>query len=136
MYYIGIDVSKKALSVFDGKSDLEFENTEGLKAFKRYLKKQYQNFENLGIIFEATGIYSESLKVPVINLGSQEALRLSDQLSVYPETAYFSFKSPGECPGQNPVEIIKTGIKKDTRLRRESLCRDQILYRGAPEFEG
>jgi len=62
MYYIGIDVSKKALSVFDGKSDLEFENIEGLKAFKRYLKKQYQNFENLGIIFEATGIYSDHLK--------------------------------------------------------------------------
>ena len=62
MYYIGIDVSKKVLSVFDGKSDLEFENREGLKSLKRYLKKRYQTFDNLGIIFEATGIYSDYLK--------------------------------------------------------------------------
>ena len=62
MYYIGIDVSKKALSVYDGEHDLEFENTEGLKAFKRYLKKRYKSFDKLGIIFEATGIYSETLK--------------------------------------------------------------------------
>jgi hypothetical protein len=31
MYYIGIDVSKKALSVFDGQNDLEFEIQEDLK---------------------------------------------------------------------------------------------------------
>lgn len=63
MYYIGINVSKKALSVFDGKSDLEFKNREGLISLKRYLKKRYKTFENLGIIFEATGIYSDHLKV-------------------------------------------------------------------------
>lgn len=62
MYYIGVDVSKKALSVFDGKSDLEFENQPGLKALKRYLKKRYRIFDNLSMIFEATGIYSEHLK--------------------------------------------------------------------------
>ena len=62
MYYIGIDVSKKALSVFDGQNDLEFENQAGLKALKRYLKKRYKTFKNLGIIFEATGIYSDHLK--------------------------------------------------------------------------
>ncbi len=62
MYYIGIDVSKKALSLFDGQNDLEFENQAGLKALKRYLKKRYQTFDNLGIIFEATGIYSDHLK--------------------------------------------------------------------------
>jgi len=62
MYYIGIDVSKKALSLFEGKIDLEFVNQEGLKSLKRYLKKRYKNFENLGIIFEVTGIYSTYLK--------------------------------------------------------------------------
>jgi len=62
MYYIGIDVSKKALSAYDGEHDLEFNNTEGLKAFKRHLKKRFPDFDKLGIIFEATGIYSETLK--------------------------------------------------------------------------
>jgi transposase len=62
MYYIGIDVSKKALSVFDGKLSLEFDNVAGLKPFYRYLKKHYKHFDNLVLIFEATGIYSESLR--------------------------------------------------------------------------
>jgi transposase len=62
MYYIGIDVSKKALSVFDGKTNLEFENKEGLKSFYRYLKKHYKHFETLVLIFEATGIYSSNLR--------------------------------------------------------------------------
>jgi transposase len=61
MYYIGIDVSKKVLSVFDGKKDLEFINKEGLKSFKKYLKKKV-NFSDLVIIFEPTGVYSQYLK--------------------------------------------------------------------------
>jgi transposase len=62
MYYIGIDVVKKALSVYDGKTSLEFENKEGLKSFYRYLKKHYKKFDYLVLIFEATGIYSDSLR--------------------------------------------------------------------------
>jgi len=60
MYYIGIDVSKKDLSVFNGK-DLKFANKEGLKSFKKYLKKKY-NLSEIAIIFEPTGIYSLYLK--------------------------------------------------------------------------
>ncbi len=60
MYYIGIDVSKKDLSVFDGK-DLKFINKEGLTSFKKYLKKKV-NFSDLVIIFEPTGVYSLYLK--------------------------------------------------------------------------
>ena len=60
MYYIRIDVSKKDLSVFDGK-DLKFANKEGLKSFKKYLKKKYPLSE-IVIIFEPTGIYSFYLK--------------------------------------------------------------------------
>jgi len=40
MHYIGIDASKKGLSVFNGK-DLKFINQEGLKSVKKYLKKKY-----------------------------------------------------------------------------------------------
>jgi transposase len=60
MYYIGIDVSKKDLSVFNGK-DLNFINQEGLKSFKKYLKKKY-SLSEIVIIFEPTGIYSPYLK--------------------------------------------------------------------------
>jgi transposase len=61
MYYIGIDVSKKDLSVFDGKKDLIFINQEGLTSFKKYLKKKV-NFSDLVLIFEPTGVYSPDLK--------------------------------------------------------------------------
>ena len=61
MYYIGIDVSKKDLAVFDGKKDLKFVNKEGLKSFKKYLKKKY-NLSEIAIIFEPTGVYSLYLK--------------------------------------------------------------------------
>ena len=61
MYYIGIDVSKKDLSVFDGKKDLKFINKEGLKSLKKYLKKKV-NFSDLVLIFEPTGVYSLYLK--------------------------------------------------------------------------
>jgi transposase len=60
MYYIGIDVSKKDLSVFNGKY-LKFANQEGLKSFKKYLKKKY-HLSEIVIIFEPTGIYSQYLK--------------------------------------------------------------------------
>jgi len=60
MYYIGIDVSKKDLSVFDGK-DLKFINQEGLTSFKKYLKKKY-HLSEIVIIFEPTGVYSLYLK--------------------------------------------------------------------------
>ena len=62
MYYIGIDVSKKALSVYDGQTSLVFENKEGLRPFYRYLKKHLKKFDNLVLIFEATGIYSTNLR--------------------------------------------------------------------------
>jgi transposase len=60
MYYIGIDVSKKDLSVFDGK-DMKFINQEGLTSFKKYLKKKY-SLQEVVIIFEPTGVYSLYLK--------------------------------------------------------------------------
>ena len=62
-YYIGIDVSKKVLNVFDGRKDLVFENKEGLGSLKKYLKKKYPDFSKLVILFEATGIYSYHLKL-------------------------------------------------------------------------
>ena len=62
MYYIAFDVSKKVLSGFDGEKELAFDNKKSLKALKSYLKKKYKDLNNLVIIFEATGVYSNYLK--------------------------------------------------------------------------
>ena len=61
-HYIGIDLSKKVLNIFDGKGDLIFDNKENLCSLKKYLKKRYPDFSSLVILFEATGIYSYHLK--------------------------------------------------------------------------
>ncbi len=61
-YYIGVDVSKETLSVFDGKKDLTFKNEKSLKELKSYLKKKFKTLDNIVIIFEATGVYSNYLK--------------------------------------------------------------------------
>lgn len=61
-YYIGIDVSKKVLNIFDGEKDLIFDNKENLCSLKKYLKKRYPDLSFLVILFEATGIYSYHLK--------------------------------------------------------------------------
>lgn len=61
-YYIAIDVSKEVLSMFDGKKELTFENEKGLRALKSYLKKRFKTFDDVVIIFESTGPYSNYLK--------------------------------------------------------------------------
>lgn len=63
---IGLDVSKKTISVYIpiNKSDYEIKNTsDGLKRLTSKLKKLYkQNYENLVFVYEPTGSYSELLK--------------------------------------------------------------------------
>ena len=93
MYYIGIDGSKKALSVFDGKTSLEFENKEGLRPFYRYLKKHFKQFDNLVLIFEATGIYSDNLrefcnihKIKAYILNPQQSHNFAKSLGVRSKT--------------------------------------------------
>ena len=61
MYYIAVDVSKKELSVYDGKKDMTFLNTEGLSPLKKYLRKHYRDFNQLIFLLEATGSYSDYL---------------------------------------------------------------------------
>jgi len=61
MYYIAVDVSKKELSVYDGKKDRTFSNTEGLGSLKKYLRRYYRDFNQLIFLLEATVSYSDYL---------------------------------------------------------------------------
>jgi transposase len=61
MYYIAVDVSKKVLSVYDGKKDLTFANSTNLGSLKNYLKRHCRDFADLAFLFEATSSYSDSL---------------------------------------------------------------------------
>src|SRR5450756_3257838 len=56
--YIGIDVSKQTLAVWDGAQEEEVPNEKGLKTLKKLLKKRYStNWNKGGFIYEPTGPY-------------------------------------------------------------------------------
>ena len=62
MNYIGIDVAKEGLSVYDGKKEYTCKNARGLPELKKCLAKTFSSLEDMVIIFEATGPYSQFLK--------------------------------------------------------------------------
>ena len=59
MNYIGIDVSKQVLSLYDGRKSFTIKNRKGLKELNTYIGDKASN---TAIIFEATGVYSGHLR--------------------------------------------------------------------------
>jgi transposase len=71
-HYIGIDVSRDTLQVFDGIQDRSFPNQPGLVSFVSFLERKHpQGFRELALIFEPTGPYSWEL----INLAAKRGIR-------------------------------------------------------------
>ena len=62
--YIGIDVSKQTLAVWDGTHEEEVPNEKGLKTLKKLLKKRYGGEwdQQVRFIYEPTGPYSNYLR--------------------------------------------------------------------------
>jgi transposase len=62
--YIGIDVSRQTLAVWDGTQEEEVPNEKGLKMLKKLLKKKYGGEWNQQVrfIYEPTGPYSNYLR--------------------------------------------------------------------------
>src|SRR5665647_1779360 len=62
--YVGIDVSKESLELWDGTHEEEVPNEKGLKTLKKLLKKRYgANWnETVRFIYEPTGPYSNELR--------------------------------------------------------------------------
>jgi hypothetical protein len=58
--YIGIDVAKEALSVYDGKREFSCRNTRGCADLRDHLRQK--DLKDLVVIFEATGPYSRYVR--------------------------------------------------------------------------
>ena len=58
--YIGIDVSREVLNVYDGKREFTFRNTRGCADLKGSLREK--DLKDLVFIFEATGPYSRYVR--------------------------------------------------------------------------
>jgi transposase len=62
-YYIGIDVSKQTLKVFDGRKDYEVPNERGTKTLEKLIKRNYgKEWRKVRLIYEPTGPYSKYLR--------------------------------------------------------------------------
>ncbi len=61
-HYIGIDVSKQSLAIFDGTKEYDVPNERGLKTLKKLFKKNYgKEWNKVKLIYESTGPYSNYL---------------------------------------------------------------------------
>jgi len=62
-YYIGIDVSKQTLKMFNGSKDYEVPNERESKTLKKLIKRNYcKEWKEVGLIYEPTGFYSNYLR--------------------------------------------------------------------------
>jgi len=88
--YIGIDVSKSTIDVYDGKKSYKFENSDvGFKHIVSLSKKS----KDTVLIFEPTGIYSYALtnfcsthKIKVVMVGPKESRDFARSLKVRSKT--------------------------------------------------
>jgi transposase len=88
--YIGIDVSKASIDVYDGKKSYKFENN--LIGFKKTISL-VENTKNVIFIFEPTGIYSYDLtafcskkNISVVMVGPKESRDFARSLKVRSKT--------------------------------------------------
>ena len=88
--YIGIDISKATLDVYDGKKSYKFENNEN--GFK-HIVALVEDIKNAILIFEPTGIYSYALtgycskrKIQVVMVGPKESRDFARSLKVRSKT--------------------------------------------------
>jgi len=88
--YIGIDISKSTIDVYDGKKSYKYENS--ISGFKEILPL-VENIKNTVFIFEPTGIYSYALtefcskkKIAVVMVGPKESRDFARSLKVRSKT--------------------------------------------------
>ena len=88
--YIGIDISKATIDVYDGKKSYKFENNE--IGFKQVVSL-VEDMKNTILIFEPTGIYSYPLtnfcsvnKIEIVMVGPKESRDFARSLKVRSKT--------------------------------------------------
>lgn len=85
--FLGVDVGKESIVVFDGKKRYEFKNERGVKGFRRKFFKKREDRGKTVVIYEPTGPYSAFLeefcainKIKVVALNPRKVPRLREVL--------------------------------------------------------
>jgi len=88
--YIGIDISKSSVDVYDGKKSYKFENN---KSGFNSIVKLCENIKDTTFIFEPTGVYSYELtefcsknKIKIVLVGPRESRNFVQSLKVRSKT--------------------------------------------------
>jgi transposase len=113
--YIGIDISKATLDVYNGKKSYKFENNEN--GFNQIVSLS-EEIKNTILIFEPTGIYSYALsefcskrKIQVVIVGPKESRDFARSLKVRSKTdkidakVLYKYQSHVE-PGMVKIPIV------------------------------
>jgi transposase len=124
--YIGIDISKSTLDVYDGKKSYKFENNE--TGFKKTIAL-LRDVQNVIFIFEPTGVYSYAItefcstkSIPVVMVGPKESRDYARSIKARSKTdkidakVLYKYKSQIE-PNMVKVPVInKQAIKVQEML--------------------
>lgn len=119
--YIGIDISKASIDVYDGKKSYKFKNNES--GFKKVVALS-SNIKETVLIFEPTGVYSYSLsnfcqknKINVVMVGPKESRDFARSLKVRSKTdkidakVLYKYQSHVEDKMVRVPKINQQGIK-------------------------
>ncbi len=132
-HYIGIDVSRDSLQVFDGTQDRSFPNQPGLASFTAFLERKHPHgFQEVALIFEPTGPYSWEL----VSLCARREIRCH---IIPPKRGHHFRQALGQRSKNDPIDArmltdFQVLLKEEDyrapihNLSRETLQRYLVAY--------
>ncbi len=112
--YIGIDISKSTLDVYNGKKSYKFENNEN--GFKEILAL-VEDIKNVIFIFEPTGVYSYAItefcskkSINIVLVGPRESRNFAQSLKVRSKTDKIDAKVLYKYQSQVEPNMVKVPV--------------------------
>jgi len=129
--YIGIDISKSTIDVYDGKKSYKFENSE--IGFKQVVSLS-KEIKDTVIIFEPTGIYSYALtnfcsthKIKVVMVGPKESREYARSLRVRSKTDKIDAKVLYKYQSQVESDMVKVPVVNHQAIKIQEMLN---IYEG------
>jgi len=123
--YIGIDISKATLDVYNGKKSYKFENDEN--GFKQIISLS-EDIKNTILIFEPTGVYSYALsefcskkKIQVVIVGPKESRDFARSLKVRSKTDKIDAKVLYKYQSHVEPEMVKIPIVNHQAIKIQEM---------------
>jgi len=123
--YIGIDISKATIDVYNGKKSYKFENNEN--GFKQIVSL-VEDIKNTILIFEPTGIYSYALsefcskkKIQVVIVGPKESRDFARSLKVRSKTDKIDAKILYKYQSHVEPKMVKIPIMNHQAIKIQEM---------------